>query len=106
TVGAAEFTRLIDCSRRLFDNQYILAPTSESVDILAIGAHPDDIELGCGGLLIKAAREGHNVYLYTVTKGAVSGDPHERTEESKKAAQFIRSEEHTSELQSPDHLVC
>ena len=59
------------------------------MDILAIGAHPDDIELGCGGLLIKAAREGHNVYLYTVTKGAVSGDPHERTEESKKAAQFI-----------------
>ncbi|TLY01515.1 MAG: PIG-L family deacetylase, partial [Thaumarchaeota archaeon] len=27
------------------------------MDILAIGAHPDDIELGCGGLLIKAARE-------------------------------------------------
>ena len=59
------------------------------MDILAIGAHPDDIELGCGGLLIKAAREGHNVYLYTVTKGGVSGDPQERTEESKKAAQFI-----------------
>ena len=27
------------------------------MNILAIGAHPDDIELGCGGLLIKAVRE-------------------------------------------------
>jgi LmbE family N-acetylglucosaminyl deacetylase len=31
--------------------------------ILAIGAHPDDIELGCGGLLIKSARQGHDVQL-------------------------------------------
>jgi LmbE family N-acetylglucosaminyl deacetylase len=37
------------------------------VDILAIGAHPDDVELGCGGLLIKAAGSGHNAYIYTVT---------------------------------------
>ena len=59
------------------------------MDILAIGSHPDDIELGCGGLLIKAARQGNNVYLYTLTNGAVSGDPHQRTEEAKKAAQFI-----------------
>ena len=33
------------------------------MNILAIGAHPDDIELGCGGLLIKAVRNGH-LYIY------------------------------------------
>lgn len=57
--------------------------------ILAIGAHPDDIELGCGGLLIKAAREGHEVYMYTVTRGSASGDPKQRTDELKRSAKFI-----------------
>lgn len=57
--------------------------------ILAIGAHPDDIELGCGGLLIKAAREGHEVYMYTVTRGSASGDPKQRTAELKRSAKFI-----------------
>lgn len=57
--------------------------------ILAIGAHPDDIELGCGGLLIKAARQGHEVYMYTITKGAASGDPNRRVEELKRSSQFI-----------------
>lgn len=59
------------------------------MNILAIGAHPDDIELGCGGLLIKAAREGHDVYMYTLTRGAASGDPKQRTDELKRSAKFI-----------------
>jgi LmbE family N-acetylglucosaminyl deacetylase len=42
------------------------------VNISAIGAHPDDTELGCGGLLIKSARQGHNVFMYTLTRGEIS----------------------------------
>jgi LmbE family N-acetylglucosaminyl deacetylase len=59
------------------------------VDILAIGAHPDDVELGCGGLLIKAARSGHNVYIYTATRGGAGGDPNMRVKEAQKSAQFM-----------------
>ena len=59
------------------------------MNILAIGAHPDDIELGCGGLLIKAARQGHTVHMYTATRGGASGDPKERAEELKRSARFI-----------------
>ncbi len=59
------------------------------MDILAIGAHPDDIELGCGGTLIKAARRGHNVYMYTLTRGSASGDPERRARESEESARFI-----------------
>ncbi|MEO9321147.1 MAG: PIG-L deacetylase family protein [Nitrososphaera sp.] len=59
------------------------------MNILAIGAHPDDIELGCGGLLIKAARQGHDVYMYTLTRGAVSGDPAQRSKELMQSAKFI-----------------
>lgn len=57
--------------------------------ILAIGAHPDDIELGCGGLLIKAARQGHEVHMYSLTRGAASGDPNQRTKELMQSAKFI-----------------
>jgi LmbE family N-acetylglucosaminyl deacetylase len=59
------------------------------VNILAIGAHPDDIELGCGGLLIKAARQGHNVFMYTLTRGGASGDPEQRARELMQSAKFI-----------------
>ncbi|HEV2192370.1 MAG TPA: PIG-L deacetylase family protein [Nitrosopumilaceae archaeon] len=57
--------------------------------ILAIGAHPDDIELGCGGLLIKAARQGHEVSMYSLTRGAASGDPNQRANELMQSAKFI-----------------
>ena len=59
------------------------------MDILAIGAHPDDVELGCGGLLIKAARYGHSVYMYTLTRGGASGDPDQRAQEARDSARFI-----------------
>jgi LmbE family N-acetylglucosaminyl deacetylase len=57
--------------------------------ILAIGAHPDDIELGCGGLLLRAARQGHSVFMYTLTRGGASGDPEQRTKELLQSAKFI-----------------
>ncbi|HEV2138001.1 MAG TPA: PIG-L family deacetylase [Nitrososphaerales archaeon] len=59
------------------------------MEILAIGAHPDDIELGCGGLLIKAVRNGHNVSIYTATRGGAGGDPKTRVKEAQKSARFI-----------------
>ncbi|HEX2107078.1 MAG TPA: PIG-L family deacetylase [Nitrososphaera sp.] len=60
------------------------------MNILAIGAHPDDIELGCGGLLLKAARQDHhNIFMYTLTRGGASGDPEERTKELMQSAKSI-----------------
>ena len=39
------------------------------MNILAIGAHPDDIELGCGGVLLKVVKQGHKIWMYTLTRG-------------------------------------
>jgi LmbE family N-acetylglucosaminyl deacetylase len=44
------------------------------VNILAIGAHPDDIEYGCGGTVTLYAQKGHDVYLFVATDGALGGD--------------------------------
>lgn len=43
------------------------------MNILAIGAHFDDVELGCGGALAKHAREGDTVYAYVTTVSGFTG---------------------------------
>jgi LmbE family N-acetylglucosaminyl deacetylase len=59
------------------------------VNILAIGAHPDDIELGCGGTLLKAAKQGHNVFMYTLTRGGSAGQVIRRSNELVTSAKSI-----------------
>ncbi|MBI4246317.1 MAG: PIG-L family deacetylase [Candidatus Rokubacteria bacterium] len=51
------------------------------MNILAIGAHPDDIEYGCGGTLTLYAQKGHDVFLFVATEGALGGDPGVRRRE-------------------------
>lgn len=61
----------------------------QRVNVLAIGAHPDDIEFGCGGTLLKHARLGHNVSFLVLTQGQKGGIPKIRLAEQKKAAAFL-----------------
>ena len=58
------------------------------VDVLAIGAHPDDIELGCGGLLLSLADRGYRFALCDLTAGEAGsrGDKETRAQEAKAAA--------------------
>ncbi|HPM43708.1 MAG TPA: PIG-L family deacetylase, partial [Candidatus Omnitrophota bacterium] len=51
------------------------------MNILAIGAHPDDIEYGCGGTLLQYANHNHKISLYVVTDGGFGGDPATRRKE-------------------------
>jgi len=59
------------------------------MNILAIGAHPDDIEFGCGGSLLKYSRLGHNVNMLVITDGSFGADPGVRRKEQELAAEFI-----------------
>ncbi|MCX5679173.1 MAG: PIG-L family deacetylase [Candidatus Omnitrophica bacterium] len=63
------------------------------MNILAIGAHPDDIEFGCGGTLLKYSSSGHRVFLLVLTKGGFGGDPDVRSKEQKEAALFLGAKE-------------
>ncbi|MCX7927451.1 MAG: PIG-L family deacetylase [Candidatus Omnitrophica bacterium] len=63
------------------------------MNILAIGPHPDDIEFGCGGTLIKYVQAGHQVYLLVLTDGAFGGDAHIRKQEQEDAAEFLGAKE-------------
>ena len=44
------------------------------VTVLAVGAHPDDIEVGCAGSLALHKSNGAKVYLLVLSKGEASGD--------------------------------
>lgn len=59
--------------------------------ILAIGAHPDDIEFGCGGTLSKYARQGHEVFLLVMTDGAGGGNVAIRRGEQEESARILKA---------------
>ena len=61
------------------------------VDLLAIAAHRDDVELTCGGTLAKAARAGHRVGIVDLTQGETGtrGDAATRAAEAARAAQTL-----------------
>lgn len=63
------------------------------MNILAVGAHPDDIEIGCGGTLLKYVQKGHNVFLLVMTCGEVGGGAQTRKQEQELAANFIGAKE-------------
>lgn len=44
------------------------------MNILAIGAHPDDIEIGCAGTLINYISKGDKIYLLVLTDGMAEGE--------------------------------
>ncbi len=60
-------------------------------DVLAIGAHPDDLELGCGGTIAKLIRQGYNVALCELTRGELGtrGTKEIRAQEADKAAEIL-----------------
>lgn len=59
--------------------------------LLAFGAHPDDIEFGCGGVIAKETRAGRPAHFVICSLGesASSGTPKERRNEAKKAAAIL-----------------
>lgn len=65
---------------------------AEPMRILALGAHPDDIEVGCGGTLIKYAENGHRIFLMVLTEGGQGGLPDVRKREQAQAAKILRAE--------------
>jgi bacillithiol biosynthesis deacetylase BshB1 len=61
------------------------------LDLLAIAAHPDDVELTCGGTLIKMAKRGYRTGVLDLTAGEMGtrGTPETRAKEASKAARLL-----------------
>ena len=61
------------------------------VDVLAIGAHPDDVELGCGGTIAKLISEGKKVAIIDLTEGELGtrGTNETRAQEAATASEIL-----------------
>jgi N-acetylglucosamine malate deacetylase 1 len=61
------------------------------LDILAFGAHPDDVELGCGGTIAKLSAQRKKIGIIDLTAGELGtrGTPQLRQKEAKKAAEIL-----------------
>ncbi|MCL6523938.1 MAG: bacillithiol biosynthesis deacetylase BshB1 [Thermoflavifilum sp.] len=64
---------------------------THKLDILAIAAHPDDVELSCAGALIIHVQMGHRVGILDLTAGELGtrGTPETRAQEAKKATEIM-----------------
>ncbi len=64
---------------------------NESVDIIFFGAHPDDVELSCGGTVAKCGKDGLRVAIVDLTRGEMGtrGTPQTRKRESANAAKVL-----------------
>ncbi|MGB7730923.1 MAG: bacillithiol biosynthesis deacetylase BshB1 [Candidatus Acidiferrum sp.] len=62
------------------------------LDVLAIAAHPDDVELTCGGTLIKMVQKGYKTGILDLTAGEMGtrGTPEIRAKESARAAKILK----------------
>lgn len=59
------------------------------VHVLAVGAHPDDIEFGCGGTLARHRSRGDAITTVVISDGKLGGDPQLRAIEQRRSADLL-----------------
>lgn len=66
--------------------------TPDQLDVIAVGAHPDDVEIGCGGTVARLVEQGYRVGIIDLTDGEptpASPGPEVRLEEAERAAEML-----------------
>jgi LmbE family N-acetylglucosaminyl deacetylase len=78
----------------------------ERAPLLAVGAHPDDIEFGCGGVVALETRAGRPAHLVVCSRGesATHGTPTERAVEAERGAALLGATLEFLELDGDAHL--
>lgn len=78
----------------------------QSPYLLAFGAHPDDIEFGCGGIIARETQAGRPVHFVICSRGeaGTNGTPAQRVAESEKAAALLGATVQFVELDGDAHL--
>ena len=77
------------------------------LDVIAVGAHPDDVEIACGGTLARLVQQGYRVGIIDLTDGEPtpnSPGPHVRLEEARRAAESL-GVQHRVTLELPNRRL-
>jgi N-acetylglucosamine malate deacetylase 1 len=69
-----------------------MSNSPDQLDVIAVGAHPDDVEIGCGGTLARLAEQGYRIGIVDLTDGEptpLSPGPESRLAEAQRAAEIL-----------------
>lgn len=82
------------------------SPAPDGPLVLAFGAHPDDIEFGCGGVIARETQAGHKAHFIVCSRGEAGthGTPAQRTAEAKKSAGILGATIEFVELGGDSHM--
>ena len=81
-------------------------PPPDGPLLLIFGAHPDDIEFGCGGVVARETQAGHAAHFVVCSRGesGTHGTPAQRTIEAKKAAALLGATIEFLDLGGDSHI--
>ena len=84
-----------------------MPPPDQPATLLAFGAHPDDIEFGCGAVIARETQSGRPVHFVICSRGesGTNGTPAERTAEAQKAASLLGATCEFIDLGGDAHLA-
>ena len=82
--------------------------SAELAPLLAFGAHPDDIEFGCGGIIASETQAGRKAHFVVCSRGETGthGTPRQRVVEANKSAELLGATIEFIELDGDAHLEC
>jgi len=86
-IGAVELVAVV--TRLAADGRANREAARPREHVLAVGAHPDDVEIGVGGILASHRAAGDSVTILTLSRGARGGEPTNRQHESLAAAEVL-----------------
>lgn len=69
----------------------MIGAAKKKLSVLAVGPHPDDLEIGCAGTLLQLSRAGHKVHLAVMTQGGAGGVAKQRWSEQEAVARHYRA---------------
>lgn len=83
-----------------------MKPSTEPGRLLAFGAHPDDIEFGCGGVIAVETQAGRPAHFVVCSRGesATNGTPRQRTAEARRGAKLLGATLEFLDLGSDAHF--
>lgn len=92
-------SELVAIVGRLAEEGRAKRAASQQQVVLAIGAHPDDVEIGAAGALLAHRAAGHDVAILTMSRGARGGPDDARAGEARQAAAIIGAELYLEDLE-------